>query len=240
MRITAKSGKFFSSVQFSHSVLSDSEAPWTAARQASLSITNRQSLLKLMFTELVMPSNHLILCLPLLLPILIFNSIRVFYNESCLRIRWLKYLSFSFRICPFNEYSGLISFRMDWLELFAVQGTLKSFLQHHSLKASFLQCSAFFIVQHLHSYITSEKTIALTRWDIVGKGMSLLFNMLSRLVIIFLPRSKCLLVSWLRAPSKVVLESTKIVCHCFHHFPIYLPSSDGTGCHDLHILNVEF
>ena len=164
--------------------------PWTAARQASLSITNSQSLLKLMSIESVMPSNHLILCYPLLLPPSIFPSIRVFSNESVLHIRWQNYWSFSFSISPSNEYSGLISFRMDWFDLLAVQGTLKSLFQHHSSKASILQLSAFFIVQLSHPYMTTGKTIALTRWTFVGKVMSLLFNMLSRLVIAFLPRIK--------------------------------------------------
>jgi len=149
--------------------------PWTAAHQASLSITNSQSLLKLMSIESVMPSNHLILCHPLLLPPSIFPSIGVFSNESVLCIRWPKYWSFSFSISPSNEYSGLISFRMDLLDLLAVQGTLKSLLQHHSSKASILQCSTFFILQLSHPYITTGKTIALTRWTFVGKVMSLLF-----------------------------------------------------------------
>ena len=155
------------------------ETPWTAARQDSLSITNSQSLLKLTSIELVMPSNHLSLCHPLLLPPSIFPSIMVFSNESALCIRWPKYGSFSFSISPSSEYSGLISFRMDWLDLPAVQGTLKSLLQHHSSKASISRCSAFFIVQLSHPYMTSGKTIALTRWTFVGKVMSLLFNMLS-------------------------------------------------------------
>ena len=184
-------------------------APWTAAHKASLSITNSWSLPKLMFIELVMPSNHLILCRPLLFPPSIFLSISVFSNESALCIRWPKYWNFSFSISPSSEYSGLISLRMDWLNLLAVQGTLKSLLQHHSSKASILQCSAFFIVQLSHPYMTIGKTIALTRWIFVGKVMSLLFNMLSRLVIIFLPRSKCLLISWLQSPSAVILEPKK-------------------------------
>ena len=158
-----------------------------------------------MFIELVMPSNHLILCHPLLPPS-IFLSISVFSNESVLLIRWPKYWSFSLNISPSNEHSGLISFTMDWLDLLAVQGTLKSLLQHHSLKASILQCSAFFIVQLSHPYITTGKTIALTRQTFVGKIMSLLFNMLARLVIAFLPRSKCLLISWLQSLSEVILE----------------------------------
>ena len=181
--------------QFSRSVMSNSVTPWTAAHQASLSITNSQTLLKVMSIESVMPSNHLILCRhPLLILPSIFPRIRVFSNESALHIRWPKYWSFSFNISPSNEYSGLISFRMDWLDLFAVQGTLKSLLQHHSSKALILWLSAFFIVQLSHPYMTTGKTIALTRWTFVGKGMSLLFNMLSRLVIAFLPRSKCLLI----------------------------------------------
>ena len=173
----------FCSVQFSRSVTSDSATPWTAAHLASLSITNSRSLLRLMSIESVMPSNHLILCRPLLLPPSIFPSIRVFSNESVLCIRWPKYWSFNFSISPSNEYSGLISFRMDWLDLLAVQGTLKSLLQHHSSKASISQCSAFFIVQLSHPYMTTRKTIALTRQTFVGKVMSLLFNMLSRLDI---------------------------------------------------------
>ena len=157
-----------------------------------------------------MPSNHLILCHPLLRLPSIFPSIRVFSNESALRISWAMYWSFSLNISPSNEHSGLISFRMDQLDLLVVQGTLKSFLQHHSSKASILQCSAFFIVQLSYPYMTTEKTIALTRWTFVGKLMSLLFIMLSRLVITFLPRSKCLLISWLQLPSAVILEPPKI------------------------------
>ena len=156
-----------------------------------------------------MPCNHLLLCHPLLPPS-IFPSIRVFSNESLLRIRWPKYWSFSFSISPSNEYSGLISFRMDWLELFAVQGSLKSFLHHHSSKASILWHSAFFMVQFSYPYMTTGKTIALTRQTFVGKVLSLLFNMLSRLVITFLPRSKRLLISWLQLPSAVILEPPKI------------------------------
>ena len=159
-----------------------------------------------MSIESVMPSNHLILCRPLLLLPSIFPSIRVFSNESTLHIRWPKYWSFSFSIKPSNEYSGLISFRMDWLDLLAVQGILKSLLQHHSSKASILQHSVFFIIQLSHPYMTTGKTIALTRRIFVGKVMSLLFNMLSRLVITFLPRSKRLLISWLQSPSAVILE----------------------------------
>ena len=184
--------------------------PWTAARQASLSIINSQSLLKLMSIESVMPSNHLILCRPLLLLPSMFPSIRVFSNESAVCIRWPKYWSFSFSISPSNEYSGLISFRMHWLDLLAVQGILKSLLQHHSSKASVLQCSAFFTVQLSHPYMTTGKTIALTRQTFVGKVTSLLFNMLSKLVTTFLPRSKRLLISWLQSPSAVILEPPKI------------------------------
>ena len=163
--------------------------PWSAARQASLFITSSWSLLKLMSIELVMPSNHLILCHFLLLPPSVFPNIRVFSNESVLCIRWTKHQSFSFSISPSNEYSGLISFSMDLLDLLAVQGTLESLLQHHSSKASILRHAAFFIVQLSHPYMTTGKTIALTRWTFVGKVMSLLFNMLSRLLTTFLPRS---------------------------------------------------
>ena len=169
------------------------ETPWTAARQASLSITNSQSLLKLMSMESVMPSNHLVLCCPLLLPS-IFSSIRVFSSESALLIRWPKYWSFSFSISPSSQYSGLISFRIDWFDLHAVQGTLESLLQHHSSKASVLRHSTFFMVQFSHPYITTGKIIALTIWTFLGKVMSLLFNMLSRFVIAFLPGIKHLLV----------------------------------------------
>uniref|UniRef100_A0AC11DZT6 Uncharacterized protein n=2 Tax=Ovis aries TaxID=9940 RepID=A0AC11DZT6_SHEEP len=156
-----------------------------------------------------MPSSHLILCHPLLLLPTIPPSIRVFSNESTLRMRWPKYWSFSFSIIPSKDIPGLISFRMDWLDLHAVQGTLKSLLQHHSSKASILQCSAFFTVQLSHPYMTTGKTIALTRWTFVDKGMFLLFNMLSRLVITFLPRRKCLFISWLQSPSAVILEPPK-------------------------------
>ena len=158
-----------------------------------------------MSIELVMPSSHLILCCPLLLPP-IPPSIRVFSNESVHPMRWPKYWSFSFSISPSNEHPGLISFRMDWLDLLAVQGTLKSLLQHHSSKASILRCSAFFIVQLSHPYMTTGKPKALTRWTFVGKVMSLLLNMLSGLVITYLPRSKCLLISWLKSPSAVILD----------------------------------
>ena len=163
-----------------------------------------------MSIESMIPSNHLILGHPLLLLPSIFPSIRVFSNESALHIRWPKDCSFSFNISPSNEHAGLISFRMDWLDQLAVQGTLKSLLQHHSSKVSILQCSAFFIVQLSHLYMTTGKTIALTRQTFVDKVMSLLFNMLSRLVITFLPGSKCLLISWLQSPSAVILEPRKI------------------------------
>ena len=193
----------FSSVTQSCPTLCD---PWTTARQASLSITNSWSPPKPMSIESVMPSHHLILCHPLLLLPSIFPSIRVFVNESVLGIRWPKYWSFNFNISPSNEYPGLISFRMDWLDLLAVQGTLKSLFQHHSSKASILQHSAFFIVQLSQPYVTTGKTIALTRWTIVGKVTSLLFRILSRLAITFLPRTKRLLISWLQSPSAEILE----------------------------------
>ena len=168
-----------------------------------------------------MPSNHLVLCHPLLLPV--FPSITVFSNESVLRIRWPKYWSFSISISPSSEYSGLIFFRIDWFDLLAVQGALKSLLQPHSSKASILQPSAMFMVQLSHLYMTTGKTIALTRRTFVGKEVSLLLKMLSRFVIAFLPRSKHLLISRLQSPSAVILEPPKNkVCYCFHCFPIYL------------------
>ena len=170
-----------------------------------------------------MPSNHLILCRPFLLLPSIFPSIRVFSSESALLIRWPKYWSFSFSISPSSEHPGLISFRMDWLELLAVQGTLKSLLQHHSSKPSIFQHSAFFTVQLSHPYMTTGKTIALMRQTFVDKVMSLLFNMLSRLVITFLPRSKRLLISWLQSPSAVILEPPKIKSDTFHCLRIYFP-----------------
>ena len=199
----------FSSVQsLSHVRLF--ATPRTAAHQASLSIANSWSLLKLMAIESVVPSNHLILCRSLLLLPSIFLSIRVFSIESLLYIRWPKYWSFSFSISPSNEHPGLISFRMDWLDLLGVQGTLKSLLQNHSSKASILWWSAFFMFHLSHPYMTTVKTIALTRRTFVGKVMSLLFNMLSRLVIDFLPRNKHLLISCLQSPSAVILEPKKI------------------------------
>ena len=191
-----------SSVQFSHSAVSDSFQPCRLQHSRPLCSSPTPSLPKLMSIESVMPSNQLILRHPLLLLPSIFPSIKVFSNESALRIRWPQYWSFSFSFSPSNEYPGLISFRMDWLDLLAVQGNLKSLLQHHSSKASILQCSTFFIIQLSHPYMTTGKTIAVTRWTFVGKVMSLLFNMLSRLVITFLPRSKHLLISWLQSPSQ--------------------------------------
>ena len=205
-----------------------------------MSVTNSWSLLKLTSIESVMPSSRLILCRPLLLLPPIPPSIKVFSNESTLCMRWPKYWSFSFSISPSKEHPGLIYFWMDWLDLLAVQGTLKSLLQRNSSKASVLQHSAFFIVQLSHPYMTTGKTIALTRQTFVGKVMFLLFNMLSRLVITFFPRSKRLLISWLQSPSAVILEPEKNkVWHCFHCFSIYFPWSDWTRCHDLHFLNVE-
>ena len=184
--------------------------PWIAACQASLSITNSRSLPKRISIESEMPSSHFILCHPLLLLPPTPPSIRVFSNDSTLPMRWPKYWSFSFSISPSNEHPGLISFRMDWLDLLAVQGMLKSLLQHHSSKASILQCSAFFTVELSHPYMTTGKTIALTRRTLVGKVMSLLLNILSRLVISFLPRRKRLSIPWLQSPSAVILEPQKI------------------------------
>ena len=234
-------GNQFSSVQ-SLSRVWLFATPWTAAHQASLSITHSRSLLKLMSIKSVIPSNHLILCRPLLLLLSIFPSIRVFSNESVLCIRWSKYWSFNFSTSPSNEYSGLISFRIDWFDLLAVWGALKSLLQHHSSKASILQHSAFFMVQLSHPYMITGKSIALTRQILVSKVTCLLFNMLSRLVIAFLPRTKCLLISLITAVticSDFGAPQYK-VSHYFHCFPICLPWSDGTGCHDLSFLNVEF
>ena len=191
-----------------------------------------------MSIESVMPSNHLILCHHLLLLPSTFSSIRVFSNELAPGIRSLKYWSFS--ISPSNEHPGLISFRMDWFDLLAVQGTLKSLLQHHSLKASVLWCLVFFIVQLSHPYMTTGKTIPLTVWTFASTVMSLLFNTVSRFVIAFLPRSKRLLISWLQSPFTVILELKKIKSPCFHCFPNCLSWRSGTGCHDLRFLNVEF
>ena len=234
---------FFPSLQFS-SVQSLSRVwlsaiPWIAACQASLSITNSWSSLRLKSIESGMPSNHLILCRPLLLLPPIPPSIKVLSNESTFHMRWIKYWTFSFSIIPSKEIPGLISFRMDWLDLLEVQGTLKILLQHHSSKAWILRCSAFFTVQLLQPYMTTGKTIALTRQTFAGKVMSLLFTMLSKLVITFLPRSKHLLISWLQSPSAVILSDTvstvspskshaviseppkNKVSHCFCCFPIY-------------------
>ena len=185
----------------------------------------------------------ILFCRPLLLLPSIFPSIRVFSNESALGIRWPKYWCFSFYwrcFSPCNEYSRLKYFRIDWFDLLADQGVVKSLFQHHSSKSSILQHLAFFMVQLSHPYTTTGKAIALTRRTFVGKVMSLLFNMLSRFVIAFLPMSKNFLISWLQLLSAVILEPKKIVCHCSHCFPIYLQWSDGTGCHDLSFLNVEF
>ena len=193
------------------------------ARQDSLFITNSRSPPQIMSIEWVMPSNRLVLCRSLLLPPSIFPSIRVFSNESALRIRWPKVWNFSLNISPSNEHPGQNSFRMDLLDHLAVQRTFKSLPQHHSSKASILWHSAFFIVQLSHPYMTKGKTVALTRWTFVDKVMSLLSNVLSRLVIIFLPRGKHHLISWLQSTSAVILEPRKIVSHCFHYFPIYLP-----------------
>ena len=210
------------------------------AHQASLSFTIFLSLLNLMSVESVMPSNHLILYCPLLLLSSIFPSIRVFSSESALCIRWPKYWGFSFSISPFNEYSELISFRIHWFDLLGVQGTLKSLLQHHSSKASILRHSAFFMVQFSHLYMTTGKTIALTIQIFVGKVISLLFNMLSRLVIAFLPRSKCLFnfMAAVTICSDFGAQENK-VSHCFHCLFIYLLWGDGTGFHDTSFLNVE-
>ena len=232
--------KFACSVQFRCSVVSNSLWPHGLCVPGFPVHHQLPSLLRLMSIESVMPPSYLILCCPLLLLRSIFPSIRVFSSESVLCIRWPKYWSFSFSISPPNEYLGLISFRNDFLDLLAVQGTLKSVLQHYSSKASIVQPSAFFIVQLSHPYMTAGKTVALTRWTLVGKVMSLLFNMLSRFAIALLPRSKCLLVSQLSSPSAVILEPKKIASHCFHCFHKYLPWSDGSGCHDLSFLNVEF
>ena len=236
---TLESTVQFSSVQsLSHVRLF--ATPWITARQASLSITNSRSSLRLTSIESVMPSSHLILGRPVLLLPPIPPSIRVFSNESTLHMRWPKYWSFSFSIIPSNEHPGLISFRMDWLDLLAVHGTLKSLLQQHSSKALILWRSAFFTVQLSHPYMTTGKTTALTIWTFVGKVMSLLFNVLSRLVTAFLLRSRHLLILWPQSLSAVILKPKKIKSVCFHCFPIYLPWSDGTGCHDLSFLNAHY
>ena len=214
--------------------------PWIAARQASLPITISQNSLKLTSIELVIPSSHLILYRPLFLLPPIPPSIRVFSNESTLCMRWPKYWSFGFSIILSKETPGLISFRMDWLDPLSVQGTLKSLLHHHSSKASILRHSAFFTVQLSHPYTTTGKTKALTRGTFVGKVMSLIVNMLSSLVITFLPRSKHLLILWLQSILRWFWSPRNKVCHCFHCFPIYLPWNGGTRCHDLSFLKVEF
>ena len=214
--------------------------PWTAAHQVPLSFTISQSLLKLMSIESVMPSNHLILYCPLLLLPSIFPSIRVFSNESVLCIRWPKYWSFNFSISPSNDYSGLISFRIDWFDVLAVQGTLKSLLQHHGSKALIIRCSACFMVQLSHSYMTTGKNMAWTIPTVVDKVASWLFNVLSRFPIAFLPRSKCLnFMAVVTICSDFEAQENK-VCRTFPCFPIYLPGSDGIRCHDLYFLNVEF
>ena len=212
--------------------------PWIAASPASLSITNSQSLLKLMSVKLVMPSAISSSVIPFSAYLQSFPASGSF-PMTVLSIRWPKYWSFS--MSPSSEYSGLISFRMDWFDLLAVQQTLKSSPTPQLKSINSIWCSAFFMVQLSHPYMTTGKTIALTRWTFVGKVTSPLFNMPSRLVIAFLPRSKPLLISWLWSRSAVILEPPKIkVCHCFHCFPIYLPWSYGTGCHDLSFLNFEF
>ena len=210
------------------------ETPQAATRQSFLSFTNSWSLCKLMFIESVMPYNHLILCCPLLLLPSIFPSIRIFSRELALCIRWTKQQSFSFSISSSSEYSGLISFRIDWFDFLAIQGTLKSLLQNHNSKASVLQHSAFFVTQHSNLYMTTGITITLNIWIFVGKVMSL-FNMLSRIVIAFLPRSKCLLILRLQSLSSVILEPKNRRSITVHFFLIYLPCSDGTRCHGLTI-----
>ena len=198
-------------------------AQWTTAHHAPLSSIISQSLLKFVFIKLVMLSNCLIFCHPLLLLPSIFFFVRVFSIDSALCIRWPKYCSFSFNSSPSNEYSGLISFRIDWFHLLAVQGTLESLLQHHNSKTLVLQHATFFMVQLSHLHMTTGKTIVLTIWTFVGKVTSLLFNMLSGFVIISLPKIKRLLISWLQSPSTVILKSKKIkICHCFHFSPVYL------------------
>ena len=199
--------------------------PWTAAHQTSLSITNSQSIHKPMTIESVMTSNYLILCLPLLLPHPNFPSIRVFSDKSVCRITWPKYWSFNFSSSPSNEYWGKISFRIDWLDLLEVQGTLKSLLQHHSRKVSILQCSGFFTVQLPHSYTTIGKTIALTRRTFTGKVMPLLFNMLFMLIITFLPRSNCLLISWLHSLTTVIFK--------LHKKSVHLSTDSPSICHEV-------
>ena len=226
------------SVQLSHSAVSDSLGPHGLQHTRPPHPSPTQGVYSNSCHWSVMPSNHLILCRPLLLLPSIFPRIRVFSNESARHIRWPKYWSFSFNISTSNEDSGLNSSRMDWLDLLAVQATLKSLLQHHSSKASILQCPAFFMVQLSHPYMTTRKTIALNIQTFVGKVMSLLFKMLSKFVIAFLSRGRCLLISWLQSLSSDFGTQENKVSHCFHCFPIYLPWSDGRGCHDLSFFNI--
>ena len=228
------------SVQFSHSVMFDSL--WTHEQQHT-SLPVHHQLPESTQTHVhwvddaIQPSHPLSSPSP---PALNLSQHQGLFKWVSSLHQVIKYWSFSFSISSSNEHPGLISFRMDWLDLLAVQGTLKNLLQHHSSKASILRRSAFFTFQISHPYMTTGKTIALTRWIFVGKVMSLLLNMLSRLVITFLPRSKCLLISWLQSPSAVILEPPKNkVCHCFHCFPVYFPWCDGTRCHGLSFLNVE-
>ena len=223
------------SVQFSHSVVSDSLWPHGLQHTRSPCPSPNQTHVH-QVSDAILPSHPLSSPSPSTFNL---SSIRVFSSESVLCIRWPNYWSFSFNISPSNEYSGLISYRMGWLDLLSVQGTLKSLLQHHSSKAAILQHSAFFIVQLSHLYMTTGKTIALTRWAFVDKVMSLLFNMLSRLVITFLPGSKCLLISWLQAPSAVILEPKKIKSATVSIVSPSVCWSDGTRCHGLSFLNVE-
>ena len=228
------------SVQFSSLVMSNPATPGTAVFQASLSITNSWDLLKLISINSVMPSNHLIICHPLLLLPSVFPSIRVFPNESVLRIRWPRVLGFSFKIIPSNEYSGLISFRVYWFDLLVVQGTPKSVLQHCSSKASVLWCSAFFVVQLSHPYMTTGKTSALTRRTFVSKVMPLFFNMLSRFIVAFFSEEQ----AYFNFMAVVTICSNfgtreNTIYHCAHCLPIYSPWSDGIGCHDLSFLNVQ-
>ena len=222
---------------FSHILLF--EIPRIAACQASLSFTISGSLLKLMSIESVMPSNHLIICLPLLLLPSIFPSIRVFSNELALHIRWPKYWSFSFSINPSKEYSKLFPLGVTWLISFQSKGPLRVFYCTTVQKDQFFGGQPSLWVQLSHPYMTTGKNIALTRQTLVTEVMSLIFNMLSRFIIAFLSRSKCLLISWLQSPSAVILEPKKIKYYCFHFFPFYLAWNDGTRCHD-HFLNIEF
>ena len=213
--------------------------PWTSVCQASLSFTISGSLLKLMSIESVMPSNHLIICLPLLLLPSIFPSIRVFSNELALHIRWPKYWSFSFSINPSKEYSKLFPLGVTWLISFQSKGPLRVFYCTTVQKDQFFGGQPSLWVQLSHPYMTTGKNIALTRQTLVTEVMSLIFNMLSRFIIAFLSRSKCLLISWLQSPSDFRAQENK-VCHCFHCFPVYFPWSDGTGCYDLRFSNVGF